>query len=302
MSNFSPPGSVLREERLALPGDEHVAQTPLGERRRGSPRTRVEYGDVLVETRDEVASLRVVAAGLALRVAPGREVVPPRPAGGLRVGRDDGDSGLHEIVPVADSLRIARAHQKHDRGGERDGSVRQPSGPRCRKEPRASDRVDVVSQAQRDHVGFESVDDGSRLLRGAAVRLPNRHRDAGLVAVALREGGIDRLVELPRRVVRDVEDLDLLRRSRARRAAVARWNVTRLRGAAEDGDDDGQQPESRGVLHRSFVACSASFVKTELSLVYQTITPRNEGRRPLRWQISAMPSAATSRNFVHYRG
>ena len=42
--------------------------------------------------------------------------------------------------------------------------------------PRCADRVDVVGQRQRHHVGLEAVDHRPRLLAGPAVRLVDRHR------------------------------------------------------------------------------------------------------------------------------
>ena len=119
-------------------------------------RARIEHGHVLVEARHEVAGLRVVAAGLALRVAPGREVVPPRAPGRLRVRRDDGDPGFTRSsqswiafgLPWRTRKTIVDVY-----GIERLGSrVAQSAG----KQPGARDRVDVVGEAERDHVGLEA--------------------------------------------------------------------------------------------------------------------------------------------------
>ena len=81
-------------------------------------------------------------------------------------------------------------------------------------------RVDVVGQRERDHVGLEAVDDGLRLLAGAAVRLRDRDVVAGFGLPIFGEGGVVFGVKLARRIVGDVEQLDFLR---ARR----KWPATR---------------------------------------------------------------------------
>ena len=72
------------------------------------------------------------------------------------------------------------------------------------------DGVNVVGQRERDHVGFEAVDDGLRLLAGAAVRLGNDHVVAGLGLPIFGERGVVFLIQLARRVVGDVQEFDFL--------------------------------------------------------------------------------------------
>src|ERR1019366_7819119 len=108
-------------------------------------------------------------------------------------------------------------------------TVGQPRGPVRSDEARASDSVDVVGETERDDVCFQPVDNGPRLLAGAAVRLPNRDLYAGLLGVALGERRVDRLVELAGGIVGDVEDLHLHgRHGRGRAAAGRRVRIVRL--------------------------------------------------------------------------
>ena len=67
------------------------------------------------------------------------------------------------------------------------------------------DLVDVAGERERDDVGVEAVDDRARLLARAAVRLAHRDDVAGLRLPVGGERRVVLLVELARRVVRDVE-------------------------------------------------------------------------------------------------
>ena len=90
--------------------------------------------------------------GLMLRIRPRREIVPARAARGLRIRRDDRHARLGQIVPVLDVLRVALAHEEHDRRRVRRRVVRQAllpvlvdAGPcrrarRCRRRAPASRR------------------------------------------------------------------------------------------------------------------------------------------------------------------
>ena len=82
-----------RQIRLVLPGEQHVADAALHERRRRAARAGVEHRHVPVQRRDELPRLGVVAARLPLRVLPGRQVVPARAARRLR------DSGVITATP-----------------------------------------------------------------------------------------------------------------------------------------------------------------------------------------------------------
>ena len=89
------------------------------------------------------------------------------------------------------------------------------------------DLVDVVGERERDDVGVEAVDDRARLLARAAVRLLDGDDVAGLRLPVRRERGVVLLVELARRVVRDVQQR----------------HVRRVRG---NGDDERRGGERRG--------------------------------------------------------
>src|SRR6185437_10740786 len=110
---------------FVLPGQQHVADPALHERRGRAARAGVEYGDVAEQLRDEVSRLRVASAVLPLRVLPRGQIVPARAAGRLRVWRDDRDARLHQIAPVLDRLWIALTHQEDNRGRVRRAVLRQ---------------------------------------------------------------------------------------------------------------------------------------------------------------------------------
>ena len=106
--------------------------------------------------------------------------------------------------------------------------------------------VDVAGERQRHDVGVEPVDDGARLLAGAAVRLVDRDVLAGLLLPVLGEGRVVVLIELARRIVGDVEQ-------------------RRLGGVGELGaSDDGRLPRRarwpRGGKMQSSSGASSLFV------------------------------------------
>ena len=204
--------------RLVLPGEEHVADPALRERDRRSTRARVEHRHVLVERADELLDLRLVAAELLLRPGPRRQVVPARAARGLGVRRHHAGPRLGEVAPVLDAARVALAHDEHD--GRRVGRrvVGQALLPAALDAARVlGDGVDVERQRQRRDVGLEAVDDRARLLARSAVRLVDVDRLPGLLLPLRRERLVDVLVQLARRIVGDVQQLDL--RLRGPRAA-----------------------------------------------------------------------------------
>ena len=65
--------------------------------------------------------------------------------------------------------------------------------------------IDVVAERQRRDVGLQPVDDRARLLARAAVALPDLDLLAGLRQPLRGERRVDRLVELARRIVGDVQ-------------------------------------------------------------------------------------------------
>ena len=132
-------------------------------------------------------------------------MIPARAAGRLRIRGDHGDSGPSEVLPVADLLRVARAHDEDDRGRVR-RAVSGKAGPPRRGKEAASlrDRVDVAREGERHDVGLEPVDDRPRLLARAAVGLVDRESAVRRLP-RLPERGVDLLVELARGVVRDVQ-------------------------------------------------------------------------------------------------
>ena len=150
------------------------------------------------------------AARLVQRPRPCGQVVPARAARRLGIRRDDRNARLDQVAPVADALRVALAHQEHDRRGVGRAVVGQPTLPVGGQQlALACQCVDVIGERERDHVGRQAIDDHARLLPRAAVRLPDRDVLAGLLLPELRELVVVRIVELTRRVVRHVEQRHL---------------------------------------------------------------------------------------------
>ena len=105
------------EMSLVLPREEDIPDLALRERGRRSPRARVEHWDILVELSEKLPRLGFIAAIRAQCISVGREIVPPRAAGGLGIRRDDRDTLLHQIAPILDGLRVILAHDKDNRRG-----------------------------------------------------------------------------------------------------------------------------------------------------------------------------------------
>src|SRR6185436_20181904 len=98
------PRFLQRQNRLILPADQYVANAALNESSRGPARPRIEDRYVFVEARNEVPGLGLVVVVLLERIAPSREVSPPRRARSLRVGGNDADARLHQVIPIFDAL------------------------------------------------------------------------------------------------------------------------------------------------------------------------------------------------------
>ena len=160
--------------------------------------------------RSPTNSLRLVGGAEFLqRIAPGRQIIPARAAGGLRIRRDDADAGLDQIVPVLDALGIALAHQEHDRRGVGRRILRQPLLPVRGDQALGGDGVDVIGQRQRDDVGLQAVDHGARLRAGAAMRLLDLDALAGFLLIGRGERLVEIRIELARRIVGHVEQRNI---------------------------------------------------------------------------------------------
>ena len=209
---------LARQERLVLPGDEHVADAALHEGRRRAAGARVEDRHVLEDALDEVACVLASSPPNGLEaVGPRRQVVPAGAARRLRVRRDHRHAGPRQVVPVLDLLRVALADQEHDRRRVGRAGVGQPRRPVGGNQLAGRhQRVDVVGERQRDDVGLEAVDDRARLASRAAVRLVDGDVLPGLGLPLLGEGGVDRLIQLAGRIVGDVQERDRLALGRDR--------------------------------------------------------------------------------------
>jgi hypothetical protein len=119
-------------------------------------------------------------------------------------------SGPDQVVPFLDALGVALANHEHDGRGIGRGVAGQLGLPVLGDLAAVlGDGVDVVGQGQRHHVGVEPIDDGTRLLPRSAVGLIDLHLVAGLAFPILGEGRIEVMVQLARRIVGDVEQIDL---------------------------------------------------------------------------------------------
>jgi hypothetical protein len=93
--------------------------------------------------------------------------------------------------------------------------VRQTLLPVRRYEPGVGDGIDVVGKGQRHDISLEALDHGAGLLAGAAVRLVDGDGVAGLGLPVFGESIVELLIELPGRVVGDVQQGDVGRDSAA---------------------------------------------------------------------------------------
>ena len=157
---------------LIFPRYQHITQSTFGERDSGVANIGVQHGDVLVETGDELTGLGVVVVVFLQGCPVRRKICPSRPAGGLWIRDDDLHAVFHQVVPCLEALGISLAHQPDNCRGKRRAVVGESLLPVCGNEiAMFVQRVDVIRQAERDHVCLESVDDGAGLLTGTAMRL-----------------------------------------------------------------------------------------------------------------------------------
>src|SRR5690606_11162536 len=107
-------------------------------------------------------------------IGPSGKVVPSRSSRGFGVRRDDANTGSHEIVPVADPLRVTLANDEDDRRCIRRTIVRQAVLPIDRDATGLRrDRVDIVGQRKRGDIAAQAIDDRTGLFSGASMRLLN---------------------------------------------------------------------------------------------------------------------------------
>ena len=205
---------VDRQIGLVFPRQQHIADISLDEGHRRTPRAGIEHRHVLVEIADEIARLILRAVFLQC-VAPRREIVPARAAGGFWIRRDHLDAGLHEVIPSPDALRVALADQEDDRGRIGGCVIGQLLLPVRRDQPAPRDGVDVIGERKGHDVGLQAVDHRARLRARSAVGLLDLDGLAGLGLELSREGLVDRGVELARRIVRHVEQIHVSRLRRA---------------------------------------------------------------------------------------
>src|SRR3954468_2928623 len=239
---------LLGGDRLVLVGDEDVA---------GAGREvveRVAAGLVLDHDvlGDELAQIgepggRVLAAA-ALRAVGGHDV-PLRRAARERVRGEDLDARLEQVVPRADVVRVALAHDEAD-DRLRDEALRRRARPVLGDEPVFDEAVHVRRERERHDVGGEARLDRAALVARGAVGLAERHAVAGR---RLLEAGDDLVVDDLRGRVRHERELGLgTAAARAGARGAAAGGVGRAPARAQrqggDGGECGERDE-RACLH-----------------------------------------------------
>ena len=116
---FVPAEFLDREKGFIFPSNEHVADPPLNKSSGRGAGAGIEHRHVLIQARHEVARLGFVVLIFLQRVTPGRQVVPSRAAGCLRVGSNDRNVRLAQVIPVLDCLGIPFTDQENNGGGVR---------------------------------------------------------------------------------------------------------------------------------------------------------------------------------------
>lgn len=130
-------------------------------------------------------------AAMLSDVRPGCEVVPTGTPRRLGIGRNDADARLREIAPVPDAPWGCPCG-RHEGGGVGRGIVRQALLPVGGYQlPNLVQRIDVIGERQRHHIGLGAIDKGARLLGGATARLLDRHLLAGLRSQCLTKAALN---------------------------------------------------------------------------------------------------------------
>ena len=223
-SNFSAPFALRLLQGLVLPGDQHVALVLPHEGDRGVASAGIEDLHVLIKLADKllrlllgrldglgllgIVKLAEIAQFAMQRKSPGRQVIPAGAARRLGMRRNDLHARLDQVVPVVNALGIALANQEENRRHVRTVVVGQLLGaglPILGQQALLGDGVDVIGQGQGDHRGFRTIDHAAGLLARSAVRRMDRHRLAGRFLPVLGESGVILLIQLPRRIVRHVQ-------------------------------------------------------------------------------------------------
>ena len=103
-------------------------------------------------------------------------------------------------------LRISFSHQQHNRGSVGRTVLWQALLPVGRKQARVvRNSVYVIGQAQSNNVGLQTIDDRTGLLARTAMGLLNRHSLPRLRLPVSDESLVELLIQLPRRVVRHIQ-------------------------------------------------------------------------------------------------
>src|SRR3954447_13048226 len=304
---------LLRRDRLVLVGDQHVA----GARREVLQRlaTRlVLHDDVLRHELAEVVEAgRRVLAPTALGAVRGEDV-PLRRAGRERVRREDLDARVEEVVPGADVLRIALAHDEAD-DRARDEALRRRVRPVARHEAGLDEAVHVGREGERDDVGGEAGLHRAALVARRAERLAERDAAARLRLLKLRD---DLVVDDLRRGVGDERQARLgaaAAGGAARRAAARRVVGATAGGDHERGGEEHGEQSERAWLHEEGPPKSIKLVgiaenseanlaggesrESRLAMPISTAAPPASLRGPVDYPVESFTAAERARLAPH---
>jgi len=163
-------------------------------------------------------------------VTPGAEDVPLRRAGRGRVGRDDLDARLDQVVPALDVLRVALADDEGDHRGGDDAPGVGVVLPAVVHQAGVDEALDVGLEGEVDDVGVEATLDGAGLVTGGAVRRLEGDVLARVGALEVLEDGL--VGGFEHRVADDAQRV---------RVGVARATCGGAGGQGQSGDQGGRE-------------------------------------------------------------
>jgi len=108
------PQFIDGKKRLVFPSQQDITNTALYEGIGRSPGTGIQHRHIAVDFADEVPC-RFITAVFVLRERIGSQVVPACAAGGFWVGGNYLYTVAYQVIPIEDLLRVALAHQQHNR-------------------------------------------------------------------------------------------------------------------------------------------------------------------------------------------
>src|SRR5699024_10650433 len=161
----------------------------------------------------EVVNLLFVVSEGLLGEAPGGQVSVAAVSRGLGVGKDHAHVFAHQIIPVLDTLGVILAYQESGSGVEGRSVVGQQLLPVFGHQTGIGQDLYVGDLVVGDHIGTQSLQDGSGLGRRAAVGLLDVDRLTLLRLPVANEFRVQCSEQLPRDIVGGVEQLAVFSQS-----------------------------------------------------------------------------------------